>query len=154
MVKKNKKAAPTGVAHIQSTFNNTIVTITNTNGETISWASAGAIGFKEDFVLPKAYFYVYGPDAPGYKVADGGAAPDATNLEVSEVPWLQKYEIWNLFPKAVTLPEHGESAEPRKVAIAFAIDNFFPIGVRSYNQTGTVSANPLSKYTDIPTTAL
>jgi len=114
----------------------------------------GAIGFKEDFVLPKAYFYVYGPDAPGYKVADGGAAPDATNLEVSEVPWLQKYEIWNLFPKAVTLPEHGESAEPRKVAIAFAIDNFFPIGVRSYNQTGTVSANPLSKYTDIPTTAL
>ena len=45
-LKKNKKAAPNGVAHIQSTFNNTIVTITNVNGETISWASAGAIGFK------------------------------------------------------------------------------------------------------------
>ena len=45
-VKKSKKAAPNGVAHIQSTFNNTIVTITNTNGETIAWASAGAIGFK------------------------------------------------------------------------------------------------------------
>jgi small subunit ribosomal protein S11 len=42
-LKKNKKAAPNGVAHIQSTFNNTI---TNVNGETISWASAGAIGFK------------------------------------------------------------------------------------------------------------
>ena len=46
VVKKSKKAAPNGVAHIQSTFNNTIVTITNTIGETISWASAGAIGFK------------------------------------------------------------------------------------------------------------
>jgi small subunit ribosomal protein S11 len=45
-LKKNKKAAPNGVAHIQSTFNNTIVTITSVNGETISWASAGAIGFK------------------------------------------------------------------------------------------------------------
>ena len=45
-LKKNKKAAPNGVAHIHSTFNNTIVTITNVNGETISWASAGAIGFK------------------------------------------------------------------------------------------------------------
>lgn len=45
-IKKNKKASPNGVTHIQSTFNNTIVTITNPIGETISWASAGAIGFK------------------------------------------------------------------------------------------------------------
>lgn len=44
--KKNKKVSPIGVTHIQSTFNNTIVTITTLNGETISWASAGAIGFK------------------------------------------------------------------------------------------------------------
>ncbi len=44
--KKNKKTAPQGVAHIQSTFNNTIVTITTVNGDTVSWASSGAIGFK------------------------------------------------------------------------------------------------------------
>ena len=44
--KKNKKTAPNGVAHIQSTFNNTIVTISSATGETISWASSGAIGFK------------------------------------------------------------------------------------------------------------
>jgi small subunit ribosomal protein S11 len=44
--KKNKKVSPIGVTHIQSTFNNTIITITTLNGETISWASAGAIGFK------------------------------------------------------------------------------------------------------------
>jgi len=44
--KKNKKTAPSGVAHIQSTFNNTIVTIITVTGETVSWASSGAIGFK------------------------------------------------------------------------------------------------------------
>ena len=44
--KKNKKTAPNGVAHIQSTLNNTIVTISSATGETISWASSGAIGFK------------------------------------------------------------------------------------------------------------
>ena len=35
-----------GVAHIQATFNNTIVTITNSKGEVISWCSPGACGFK------------------------------------------------------------------------------------------------------------
>lgn len=45
--KKRKKAKlPKGVVHIQSTFNNTIVTITNLKGEVISWSSAGAVGFK------------------------------------------------------------------------------------------------------------
>jgi len=46
LVKRKKKTAANGVAHIQSTFNNTIVTISTTNGETVSWASSGAIGFK------------------------------------------------------------------------------------------------------------
>jgi small subunit ribosomal protein S11 len=44
--RKAKKNIPTGVAHIQSTFNNTIVTISDVGGETISWASAGSSGFK------------------------------------------------------------------------------------------------------------
>jgi len=44
--KKDKNNFVTGVVHIQSTFNNTIVTISTTNGETVSWASSGAIGFK------------------------------------------------------------------------------------------------------------
>lgn len=44
--RKQKRNVPSGVAHIQSTFNNTIVTITDTNGEVISWASAGSSGFK------------------------------------------------------------------------------------------------------------
>nr|YP_010536816.1 ribosomal protein S11 [Helicotheca tamesis]UYC30603.1 ribosomal protein S11 [Helicotheca tamesis] len=44
--KKDKNNLITGVVHIQSTFNNTIVTITNLTGDTISWASAGSSGFK------------------------------------------------------------------------------------------------------------
>jgi len=44
--KKEKKVEPVGVAHIQASFNNTIVTITDRNGNAISWASAGKAGFK------------------------------------------------------------------------------------------------------------
>lgn len=44
--KKIRKGVTRGVAHVKSTFNNTMVTITDTNGETISWASAGTVGFK------------------------------------------------------------------------------------------------------------
>lgn len=45
-VKKNRNNVGTGVVHIQSTFNNTIVTITSIAGDTISWASSGSSGFK------------------------------------------------------------------------------------------------------------
>jgi small subunit ribosomal protein S11 len=44
--KKAKKNVANGIAHIQSTFNNTIVTITDLAGNVISWSSAGARGFK------------------------------------------------------------------------------------------------------------
>ncbi|MGA2496395.1 MAG: 30S ribosomal protein S11 [Tepidisphaeraceae bacterium] len=44
--KKIRKGVTKGIAHVKSTFNNTIVTITDMAGETISWASAGTVGFK------------------------------------------------------------------------------------------------------------
>jgi small subunit ribosomal protein S11 len=44
--KKDKNSFTNGIVHIQSTFNNTIVTVTNLKGDTISWASAGSSGFK------------------------------------------------------------------------------------------------------------
>ncbi|HTE51302.1 MAG TPA: 30S ribosomal protein S11 [Kofleriaceae bacterium] len=44
--RKVKKNVQTGVAHISSTFNNTIVTITDVSGNVVSWSSAGACGFK------------------------------------------------------------------------------------------------------------
>lgn len=44
--KKIKKSVNTGIVHIQSTFNNTIITISDMNGNVIAWSSAGAKGFK------------------------------------------------------------------------------------------------------------
>ena len=44
--KKNKRIVTHGVAHVQTTFNNTIVTITDNGGNTLCWTSAGTLGFK------------------------------------------------------------------------------------------------------------
>jgi len=44
--RRERKNIENGAVHIQSTFNNTIVTITDTKGNAISWASAGGLGFK------------------------------------------------------------------------------------------------------------
>jgi small subunit ribosomal protein S11 len=44
--KKEKKNIPNGIAHIQATFNNTIITITDVIGNVIAWSSAGTVGFK------------------------------------------------------------------------------------------------------------
>ena len=44
--KKVKKNIPNAVAHITATFNNTMITITDTSGNVISWRSAGAMGFR------------------------------------------------------------------------------------------------------------
>lgn len=44
--RRERKNVEKGAAHIQSTFNNTIITITDTSGNAVSWASAGELGFK------------------------------------------------------------------------------------------------------------
>lgn len=44
--RRHRKNVESGVAHIRSTFNNTIVTITDMSGNAVAWASAGALGFK------------------------------------------------------------------------------------------------------------
>ena len=44
--KKEKRVVHTGVVHIQATFNNTIVTISDQEGNVISWSSAGSLGFR------------------------------------------------------------------------------------------------------------
>ena len=44
--KRDKKNISSGVAHVNSTFNNTMITIADENGNTISWSSAGLMGFK------------------------------------------------------------------------------------------------------------
>ena len=80
--KKNVKVDAVGEAHIQATFNNIIISLTNTQGQVISWSSAGKMGFKgskkntpyaaqvaaeecareaHDFGLRKVKVYVKGP---------------------------------------------------------------------------------------------
>ena len=44
--KKQRRSVPSGQMHVQSTFNNTIVTIADTAGNVLSWASAGGMGFR------------------------------------------------------------------------------------------------------------
>src|SRR5437773_7848800 len=44
--KKEKKIVPTGIAHIQATFNNTTVTIADLEGNVVCWSSAGSLGFR------------------------------------------------------------------------------------------------------------
>lgn len=44
--KKEKKMVQAGIAHIQASFNNTLVTITDMNGNAVVWSSAGSLGFK------------------------------------------------------------------------------------------------------------
>ena len=44
--KKEKKIVQAGIAHVQASFNNTLVTITDMSGNAVSWSSAGSLGFK------------------------------------------------------------------------------------------------------------
>ncbi|MCA9255290.1 MAG: 30S ribosomal protein S11, partial [Phycisphaerales bacterium] len=44
--RKIKRQVSRGIVHVKSTFNNTMITITDMNGETLCWASAGTVGFK------------------------------------------------------------------------------------------------------------
>jgi small subunit ribosomal protein S11 len=73
--KKDKKVAREGVVHIQATFNNTIVTITDKQGNVVAWSTAGAHGFKGSRKST--------PFAAG--VASGEAAKKAFDLGVKEV---------------------------------------------------------------------
>lgn len=104
----------------------------------------GAIGFKQDFVLPQAFFFVYGPDAPAYKGEANDEAVEGIGTDHGNIPYLQKYEIWNLFPNSVELGEHSDAAEARKVTCTFSIDNIFPVDMQRYgtNEKGIATYIP------------
>ena len=69
--RKVKKNVPEGVAHIHATFNNTIITLSDKEGNAIAWASAGALGFKGS---KKSTPFAAGlaSDAAGKKAFDAG----------------------------------------------------------------------------------
>ena len=82
--KKDRRVPTTGVAHVRASFNNTIVTITDTDGNVISWSSAGKAGFKGSRKST--------PFAA--QVAAEGAAREALGLG------LKRVEVWVQGPGA------------------------------------------------------
>ena len=94
--KKERKNISAGAAHIQSTFNNTIVTITDTQGNTVSWCSTGALNFRGSRkstpyaaqsaaeVAAKAAIEVY-VKGPGSGRESAIRALQATGLEVTMI---------------------------------------------------------------------
>ena len=78
--KRDRKSVPVGKALIQSTFNNTIITLSDTNGNVLSWASAGTAGFKGS---RKSTPYAAG-------VAAEGAARKAMNHGLRQIDVLVK----------------------------------------------------------------
>ncbi len=69
--KKVKKNIPNGIVHIQATFNNTVVTISDVSGNVVSWSSAGAKGFKGSRKSTPFAAQVAGEDA-AKKARDAG----------------------------------------------------------------------------------
>lgn len=101
--RRDRKSVPVGQAHIKSTFNNTIVSITDMQGNVISWQSAGTVGFKgsrkstpfaaqmaaeaaaktaQEHGLRKVTVFVKGP-GPGRETAIRSL--QATGLEVASI---------------------------------------------------------------------
>ena len=72
--RKEKKNVAQGEAHIKSTFNNTIVTITDPTGAVISWASAGTVGFKGSRKSTPFAAQLAAEDA-GHKAMEHGMKP-------------------------------------------------------------------------------
>ncbi|HWR82392.1 MAG TPA: 30S ribosomal protein S11 [Candidatus Deferrimicrobium sp.] len=94
--KKTRKIETNGIAHVKATFNNTLVTITDTTGKTVSWGTAGKVGFKGSKKST--------PFAA--QVAASQAARDAIDQGV------RKVEVW------VTGPGSGREAAIRSLAAA------------------------------------
>ena len=94
--KKERKVPLNGVAHVHTSFNNTIISITDTSGAVVSWASAGKVGFKGS---RKSTPYAA-------QLAAETAAKDAMNLG------MKRLEVW------VKGPGAGREASIRSLAAA------------------------------------
>lgn len=94
--KKLGKIDSNGIAHIKATFNNTIITITDMSGRTVSWASAGTVGFK------------------GSKKSTPFAAQQAASNSAREAKdvGIRKVEVW------VKGPGSGREAAIRSLSAA------------------------------------
>lgn len=121
-IQKKTKKVPLGIVHIYSTFNNTIITITDLEGNTLSWASAGTSGFKgarkstpfaAQMAAEKAIRNALGFDLKKVKiVVKGQGSGRETAIRV-----LKKVEIGIISIEDITsLPHNGcRLPKPRRV---------------------------------------
>lgn len=77
--RRERKNITSGIAHVNATFNNTMITITDVQGNTISWSSAGAMGFKGSRKSTPYAAQVAGEDA-GRKAQDHGVKTLEVNV--------------------------------------------------------------------------
>ena len=77
--RREKKNVPQGHVHIQATFNNTIITITDLNGAVISWGSAGVAGFKGSR-KSTPYAAALSADGAAKRAMEHGAITDVTPI--------------------------------------------------------------------------
>ena len=83
--KKERKHVTHGVAHIKSSFNNTIVSITDQDGNVLSWASAGNVGFKGSRKST--------PFAAQVAAEKAGVAAQEYGVRTVEVSWGSPYRV-------------------------------------------------------------
>ncbi|MDU4009831.1 30S ribosomal protein S11 [Veillonella sp.] len=83
--RKEKKHIESGAAHIRSTFNNTIVTLTDTNGNALSWASAGGLGFRGSRKSTPFAAQMAAEQAAKAAMEHGLRALQAAGLEVTSI---------------------------------------------------------------------
>jgi small subunit ribosomal protein S11 len=79
--RRNRRTVQVGLAHIHATFNNTIITITDTNGNALSWSSAGARGFKGSRKSTPYAAGVAAEDAARAAIEEYGLKKVAVNLK-------------------------------------------------------------------------
>lgn len=78
--RRDRKNIPTGVAHVKSTFNNTVITITDPHGNVVAWSSAGTCGFKGSKKSTPFAAQVAGEDA-GRKAKEHGLKELQVNVK-------------------------------------------------------------------------
>ena len=96
--RREKKNIATGVAHVNSTFNNTMITISDVQGNTIAWSSAGTMGFKGSRKSTPFAAQMAAEDA-GKKAAEHGVKSvdvEVRGLDLGENLHLEHYKLLDL----------------------------------------------------------
>ena len=119
--KKVKKNVPEGVAHMHSTFNNTITTITDKDGQVVAWSSSGAIGYKGS---KKSTPFAAGmaAEAAGKTAYDLGMRKIEVNVSLDSEDEKTNHIYEMIKNKIQNAPEKYDEIISRKSSIMFNVE--------------------------------